>query len=432
MTVFAIADPADDLTALTEAFVSGGCRGPVPVHVSQRRDLMTAVGTAEDLYGHAQAPQAVDIGVLLDPDLPDALVTLLTPLATRWVSHPELLEGLGTSGAGDILIAGTYASLRSDLMQPVIIGADANRRDLSVLSGRDLPSLWWHVAKQFAVPRPDIYEAGLFTATDRPQWSHELIEVFDERRLESENIQEAVLGRLWQSVKFQGHGKDDSINLADFTICGLNLGAERVEENLGPRCAYGLGCYKPEDKLVPLNQVRAVELVLSACNSGPLPDLALYDPKFQLLLNALDGPGQRVVSAVTVHDSDRPENEAWIDAVARRRDVVRTLNASLHGSHPYPAFLRFGLPGSDDSPGAAKPLVDARTITVAQRLNGYLSGSLLPPPRIDSVRGSPPWSARSTCGSPDRHGKPPAPWPSTRLSSATTCSHSTRPSLGRS
>lgn len=190
--------------------------------------------------------------------------------------------------------------------------------NLALLTGRDAASLAWFTAKQYAVTAPGVAELGLFTATDRPV-AIEGVRVFDERRLEAEDIQPQVLDPLWRRVMFQGHGKDDSINLAEFTLCGLSEAAPRHPDLLGPRCAYGPDCYKPKDKLIPLHEVRAAEIVLSSCNSAPLADAVVYDPKYQLMLNAIDGTAKDVVAALTVHDSDRPENDAWMRAVLMRR-----------------------------------------------------------------------------------------------------------------
>jgi len=372
----------DDETEAVQAFHESGMRGPVPVRTTGRPDIEQSVAAAEELYGASQAPLPVARGYLFDADLPAALTEFVRPLADHWLSDDEFLDEkqrwAGTDGA--LLLVGTYPNLQSDPFRTLIFDTYETERDLSILSGRDATSLWWNVAKQFAVVRSDVDRGGLFTSTDRLD-SNDAVEVFDEDRLDEEDIQQQVLDHRWRWIAFQGHGKDDSINLSDFTVCGLNEIAPRSNDLLGPRCAYGLGCYKPDDKLIPLHKVRATEILLSACNSGPLADMALYDPKFQLLLNALDGPGQRVLSAVTVHDSDRPENLAWRSAIESGRDTLRALNTSLSRSHPYPAFVRFGLPARDLSESlrvAGRP-IDPLIRIAANTLEGYLSGSLLSP-----------------------------------------------------
>ncbi|MYV98058.1 hypothetical protein, partial [Streptomyces sp. SID3343] len=281
-----------------------------------------------------------------------------------------------------LLIVGCYDRLNLDPVRALLLATYRSREHaLTLLSGRDAASVAWNVAKQYATPTPGVDAVGLFTDTDRPA-PVPGVRVFDDRDFDRADIRAEILGTRWRRVAFQGHGKDDSVNLGEFTICGLNPSVPSRAGLLGPRCAYGLPCYKPEDKLVPLNRVEAVEVVLSACNSGPLADLALYDPKYQLLLNALDGPARTIVSAVSVHDSDRPENVAWMRAALTGADSVDTLNASLAGSHPYPAFMRFGLPeagqdaGAAPEPAAHRP--DPLVLTVGRRLTTLLTSDLLP------------------------------------------------------
>ncbi|MFF2924522.1 hypothetical protein ACFVTP_19320 [Streptomyces celluloflavus] len=372
----------DELPSAVREFLDGPAALPVPVLVDGRPDLAASIELATRLYDRTVRPAPLDHGVLLGPgELPDGLAGLVRPLARTWLS-PDDLHRFGHEVRGTLLVVGTYRHLCLDPVRELLQRTyrRAGELGLSFLSGRDPHSLLWNVAKQYADVDDALTRLGIFTDTDRPAPAHD-VRVYDDRDFARLDIQAEILGSRWRKVVFQGHGKDDSINLGDFTICGLNPVAPRETALLGPRCAYGLPCYKPEDKLVPLNRVAAAEVVLSACNSGPLADLALYDPRYQVLLNALDGPARTVASAVSVHDSDRPENAAWMRAAATAEDSVDTLNASLAGSHPYPAFMRFGLPG----PAAGRPAPppsdhrpDALLLTVGTRLAALLTGELLP------------------------------------------------------
>lgn len=371
-----------DLAPAVREFLDAPDRTPIPVPVDGRDDLVHSVALASRLYSGVRRPAPLDFGVVLGrPELADGVVDLARPLAREWLTEDDLAT-FHDRPPGTLLLVGTYARLNLDPVRPLLLATyrDA-RRGLSLLSGRDGASVAWNIAKQYAQLPDDLDALGLFTDTDRPPRLPG-VKVFDDRDFERHDIQAEILGTQWRRVVFQGHGKDDSINLGEFTICGLNESATALPGVLAPRCAYGLPCYKPEDKLVPLNKVEATELVLSACNSGPLADLALYDPKYQLLLNALDSPARTIVSAVSVHDSDRPENVAWMLAAATGADSVDTLNASLAGSHPYPAFMRFGLPGQpEDTPAPPPPsdhAPDPLVLTVGRRLSALLTSELLP------------------------------------------------------
>ncbi|MFI7241985.1 hypothetical protein [Streptomyces qinglanensis] len=402
--------PYGELPAAVEAFLRAPDRTPVPVPAGERPELADCVARAAPLYSGTHRPRPVETGILLGAeDLPAGVAELVRPLARTWVPERDLAaEALRAAHPGGVLLVGAYRWLTLEAVRELLLSTYRGpAHALSLLSGRDGTAVAWNAAKQYAVPSPEVEAVGLFTDTDRPAPAPG-VRVFDDRDFDraETDIQAEILDTAWRRVVFQGHGKDDSVNLGDYTVCGLSPAAAPRPGLLGPRCAYGLPCYKPEDKLVPLHRVSAVEVVLSACNSGPLADLALYDPKYQLLLNALDGPARTVVSAVSVHDSDRPENSAWMAAATSGADSVDTLNASLAGSHPYPAFLRFGLPAVPERP-APRPVPsehrpDPLLLTTGTRLNALLGSDLLGPhnrlrPRLTKLaRKVDQWVARPT------------------------------------
>lgn len=273
---------------------------------------------------------------------------MIGSLALQWldeeelsVQYPEPAETL--PGGRSLLVVAAYPHLTSSPVMEIVRQAQrVTGRQVGLLTGRDAASLAWFTAKQFCVPDPEVAASGLFTSTDRPQ-ALGGVEVYDDRALERQDIGTELLGRRWRRLLLQGHGRDDSINLADFTICGLNPAVPRRPELLGPRCAYGPDCYKPSEKLIPLNRVSAVEIVLSSCNSGPFADAVAYDPKYQLMLNAVDGVARDVVAAPTVHDSARPENTIWMRAAEAEAPSARSLNSTITAAQPDPAYLHVGM-----------------------------------------------------------------------------------------
>ena len=378
--VFSVVSAAD-YPAAVRAFLDGFSH-PIPVWVGGRTDLADSVRRTAGLYSVTSRPAPCARGVLLGAgELPAGLVELIRPLALTWLDESELGEERsgGTAAADSLLVAGLYPRLTQDPVLETLLGGRArNAPPVAFLTGRDEPSLAWFAAKQYAREDASVAEVGLFTSTDRPP-SVPGVRVYGERRLQTEDVRSIILSTSWRRVLFQGHGKDDVVNLADFTICGLNEQAPRRPGLLGPACAYGPTCFKPQDKLVQLRDVRAVEVVLSSCNSGPLADTAMYDTRYQLMLNAIDGTARNVVAAVTVHDSGRTENEAWIRGALADASSATVLNASLRGTLPYPAFWQFGL--ADHRGGAPRPdsqRPDPLLLTVSARLTAYLASDLLP------------------------------------------------------
>lgn len=394
---FSVLDDAVSYAAAVDEFLAAPSSPTVPVWTGGRADLATSVDRAASLYGAVSRPTARTYGIMLKPAaLPTGLATLITPLAGRWLDEgeigPALLDKLRIEEesrecqAGDdremysLLIAGLYEDFTVDLLWPVLRAAahHPNVR-LTFLTGRDAASLAWFTAKQYVLTASDVQEFGLFTAVDRGL-VRSGIHLRDERGVETADVQSEILGTRWRRIFLQGHGKDDSLNLAEFTVCGLNEIVDRDQALLGPICAYKPTCYKPIDKLIKLRDIRAAEVVLSSCNNAPFADSAIYDPKYQLMLNAVDGIAKDVVAAITVHDSGRAENLAWMEAALADASSVTALNSSIGTAEPFPAYIHFGV-GDDECVTGEPPSLapEPLLLTASTRLTAYLAGGLLSP-----------------------------------------------------
>ncbi|MFF2383479.1 hypothetical protein [Streptomyces sp. NPDC058108] len=341
-------------------------RGPLPVFTGPRTDLLDGIALAEDVYSGLRTPEPCDTGVLAGGPLPAALNALIRPLARQWVSSPDDLPATGS-----VLLVGEYAHLRADAVQHVLDAAHATGRPLSLLTGRDLHSLSWTAAKQYArvVPHAPVgVLSELDTAAPAPQ-ADVWLGADDVHRLD---VQQIALGRVWRRVLFHGNGKDDQLNLGRFTLCGASPAAP-APGMPGPRCAYGLGCTKPQDKLIPARGIRTAELVLANCFSGALAGHAMYDPKYLILLDALDGPAQTVIATLTACDGQRPENLAWLTAAGAAGSAALAMNHRLQDINPYPAFVQTGLqssaldPARPHSPADTSTDTGTRTATAAGR-----------------------------------------------------------------
>ncbi len=357
---------------------------PIPVWVGSRSDLNDGIALAADLYDGIRRPPGCDLGVVLGTGVPEELRRFARPLARAWTGEDTALEAT----EGSLLIVGCYADLRAAVVRPVLEDAYRRGRDVILLTGRDLNSLSWAIAKQYGEMTTEA-PTGLFTEIDEsPQPTR--APYFHAGLLDGADIRALVLERTWERILFNGHGTDDSLNLGQFTVCGLSPAAVGGPPAPGPMCAYGLGCYKPMDKLIAVHRVRAAEIVLSGCDSGPLVDLASYGPGHQLLLNAIDGPAQTVVAALSMHQSGRVENLLWLDSTGREGSTARVLNESLRDIHPYPSFIQAGLPSSgrgrspahrEAGPAPWHRQAELRTLvrTVSARLQGFLTAGLLSP-----------------------------------------------------
>ncbi|MFJ9041477.1 hypothetical protein ACIRF8_33545 [Streptomyces sp. NPDC102406] len=367
-----------ELDAYARAVQALGPDGPLPVWTGDRADLLEGIALAEQVYTGRRAPAPADTGLILDPALPEALLALARPLARRWVRDARELPA-----EGSVLLLGTYARLRGDEIQPLLDAAHTAGRAVFQVTGRDVHSLSWVVAKQYARVAADA-EVGVVSELDTaaPAAGADVwCGAQDVHRLD---VRDLALGRVWRRVLFHGNGKDDQLNLGQFTLCGASPVAAAPGAP-GPKCAYGLGCTKPMDKLIPARSIRAAELVLANCFSGATAGHAMYDPKYLILLNALDGPAQTVLATLTACDGQRPENLVWLDGARGAGNTASAVNEALGDINPYPAFTQVGLEssgapaprtavGEEPGPGDG-PDVHA----LGARLTGLLDSGLLGP-----------------------------------------------------
>ena len=132
--------------------------------------------------------------------------------------------------------------------------------------------------------------------------------------------------------------------------------------------------------MIQLREVRAAEIVLSSCNNSPFADAAVYDPKYQLMLNAIDGTAKDIVGAITVHNPGRAENLAWTEAAIVHASSVSALNSNIGAAEPFPPYIHFGIGGeTGNAPELPAFEPEPLLLTVSARLTAYLAGGLLSP-----------------------------------------------------
>ncbi|MFB9607857.1 hypothetical protein ACFFTQ_33415 [Streptomyces roseofulvus] len=332
--------PCDGPEALAAAGrdLAAGNLTRIPFLAAGRPDLRRAALMAEEVYDGTTRPEPADHGVDLLGAGPaaDAVRVLLRPLARRWSTDPA-----DAPAAGRLLVCGLHQDLPSGVLAP-LMGYHAPRPGVGVLTGRDLASLSWLAAKQYARVRADVTERALFTGLD-PVDSTPSVQVLTTEDFATLDLRNHLAAHTWRSLKFQSHSKDDLLHLGDWGLCGLS-DAEAPEGpvTLKPRCGYGHPCPKDADKLIRPTDFRAAELILSGCHSGPFVDAGSYAVRYQLALAAIDGTAQTVVATVTASDAGRREALLFRDDYTPGEDLVQLLHASTADVDPYASFLRYG------------------------------------------------------------------------------------------
>ncbi|MFJ3599687.1 MULTISPECIES: hypothetical protein [unclassified Streptomyces] len=351
--------PCDTTAALSEAarrFLDGRST-VIPFLAAGRPDLRASAVRAEELYGTTRVPEPADTGLDLlgDDAAADAVRVLLRPLARVWTTDPK-----AASGARSVLICGLYQDLSSQIVAP-LMGFSAPRPGVAVLTGRDLASVSWMIAKQYARVRPDVTRQALLTSQDVVDAPPEDVEVLSYEDFQTRDIRGFLSSSPWRRLQFQSHGKDQVLLLGDWALSGVSdVDAPEGPVTLRPR--FGYGYPDPENKLafIRFSQFTAAELILNSCHSGPFPDTGSYAVRYQMVLAAVDGTAQTVVAAVTNSNAGMPESARFLAQHDPDEDMAAVLNASIADVNPYGVFLRHGVQAEPNRPAAAVGAGDRR------------------------------------------------------------------------
>lgn len=347
-----------DAESYRERSLAWAVGDPIPVFTSGRAELLLSMRASALLYEQTAEVQPRNVAVLyLGEERPvsEGVRRLLRPVVRIQLTTAEdLPEGT------DLLVVGRYEDLGHEAVARAVELARQRGSRCYFLTGRDDQSLTWMVAKQFLRPSPTVVATGIFSGASNVPIVGEpgTDTVFiGERDIDEPGLSERVQGTWWRQVVFHGHGTEDSINLGESTICGLNGFVQLASAGgLRPKCGYGLGCYKPDDKVIDLRSINTVSVVLASCCNATFRPMGYYDPKYLLMLNGIDGPAQHLLVAPAVHDMDAAELVAMLDVHAAGEAVSGV--PRLADVHPFPAFVEIGLPQADAPAQAEATLPD--------------------------------------------------------------------------
>lgn len=249
------------------------------------------------------------------------------------------------------------------------------------LIGRDLESLTWFIAKQF-ISSGNKKSNAIFSYKTLGNFNNtkENWDIYDSNMLESKDIKEIISIDEWKNIVFHGHGKEDHLNLAEYTICGLNCSIKE-NERCAPACGHGENCFKDYTKIIHLNMIKAESIFLLSCNNFPFYDSRLYGTKYSLVLNAIDGYAKNIVASLGVQSADTPElreilcNEDFLDIGIR-------LHHKLDDIQPFASVVTIGLPTVNDMAQENIDTVETYRLTnltkvILSRISAYSASMML-------------------------------------------------------
>ncbi|PMR92914.1 hypothetical protein C1M49_02320 [Streptococcus intermedius] len=316
----------------------------LPVYIKGREMLKEKVQQADDFYNYVTLPQKVTYGYdfsslnLFDP--------YKKHLAETWITEDEIRDLIDRDCT--LLLFGLYEDFQFKKLNRIFLNLKNNGLKICVILGRDISSLSWQCAKQFVFlsdveKRNSLFSCKKVNSSRRKEWlkNNPDLLIVDKSDLRKLNIQKMLLTEEWNSVFLYGHGKEDNLNLEDYTVCGRNLEVSK-RSLFAPQCGYcKQNCFKNENKLIPSCDIKANTITLGSCNNAPFSDLALYDEKYNLLLNSIDSIAKTINVAITAQNSDYVE----LDRVVSNqfKSISTIINSSLVGSQSQISMLQIGI-----------------------------------------------------------------------------------------
>jgi hypothetical protein len=369
-------DTLDEMDRAVAGLLSGRSE-EVPFIATGRADLLASCALAEEIYDSTGRPGSMDVGLDLLGDAPgaDVIRTFAAPLAHRWTRDPD-----DVPAGASLLVCGRYPDITADTVLPLMGFREPDRR-VVLLTGRDMASLSWMIAKQYRRRRAGLTSRGVFGET--ADLDHSGAAMYATGDLDDGEMDTLLRKAAWRQLVFHSHGKNDLIHLGEWGLCGLSADADEPGD-ARPSCGYGFPCPKDQRTLVRATELRTAHLVLSGCYTSPTVDTASYGARYQLVLAAIDGTAQTVIGAMTSNVAGAPELAGMLEDENDELDVSARLNRGLRRNAPYRAFVQYGLGAADNGSSGdtrtAAPLGAADPVmTVAlNRASSWTGTHILP------------------------------------------------------
>lgn len=299
--------------------------------------------------------------------------------AKKWVTKEEALAQIDS--VSSILVMALYSDFTQENVLDLLTMAKQKNINIYFLVGRDFSSVSWLIAKQFLNEKSDDEKInGIFSYKKLNNIHSKKWSIFDIRRLEKEDIKDILKNNSWENLVFHGHGKEDHLNLADFTLTGFNKNLRKVSDFAPSIGHQGQAFFKDIDKSIQLHDLNVEKVFCFSCNNLPFNDSRLYDERFNLVLDLIDGTPKSIIASLSVQSADTPElseiiHDSTIDTVSAR------LENKLRDIQTFPSIITIGLPIKKKMTKAldsAERLTKATKI-ILNRVSSYSASNMLSP-----------------------------------------------------
>jgi len=322
-------------------------QGQLPVLIDNRDDLVHSVRTVNELYQKKERIQKVDnLLYITKAEEIMALNTLILRLGSRVIERIEECQNHSS-----VALVCLYKDFTFEQVGRVLLQAAEHNLSVSVLLGRDLASLSFFVAKQFLTMNQTNKTGFLFSHARMNEGNKQKFQnlsskidytVVTEKDMRQFDLLSNFDHAIYNRVIINTHGKEDHLNLGDYTLCGRNNSCQHTDGLGRPRCGYGERvCFKQNAKVIDMKKVNCEEVFLLSCSNTPYRESMAYDSKYNIVLNAIDGTAQTIVGATMVHGITLKEIGVILDT--DKDESTLFLNDTLKQEAATMPFIQFGL-----------------------------------------------------------------------------------------
>ncbi|MGL5021207.1 MAG: hypothetical protein ACRC5R_04225, partial [Mycoplasmatales bacterium] len=325
----------------------------IPIYIKNRNDLAVVIDEYLIYKNFNDNFSRADFFLVLneDEDMRSIKEVFFKLAKSEITSLTDAIESEKIVSNDTLLVICKYNNFNQEIVNEMIKICSEKNIHISFITGRDMQSITWLIAKQFFEINSK-NKSALLThkrlskgmkkrfADDFEKINYEILDVVE---MGNEKIMKNIFQKNYNKMVFHTHGKEDHLNLGNFTICGKNSHINSCVNQNRPRCGYGCGsCFKDDDKLVYANAIKADTVVLLSCNNAPFFENIAYAMKYNIFLNFIDGFASNVIGASTVI------NVEWRDFVRLSGNLDESnfmiLNEYIKQKMGHVPLINFGMP----------------------------------------------------------------------------------------
>lgn len=250
---------------------------------------------------------------------------------------------------GDVCIVGYYSDYNISKLEELQTLCFQGSFKLQYLIGRDMTSLTWLIAKQFFVSDNIKHLIVLGNGMQIEEYrtvknlENENISVLTIKDLKNPRTISQIENNFYKTIIFYSHGKDDHINLDDYTLCGKSFNADHISSPCSsPTCNNGT-CFKDNKKLIPISNLCCEKLILASCHSNTYSDASNYTVNYNLGMAAVDSLARNIIVASSATRFGIRELLIIGDVETQNEDITKEINTSLKDVQPISIYNMIGI-----------------------------------------------------------------------------------------